>query len=57
MNEIHFEGSALTGENIEEAFTTLIRSIRNRRKDNQSKITLNDKEKKSSSFWSFCNLL
>ena len=61
MNEIHFECSALTGENIETAFHELIRRIRRRRKERQQQSAkveaANAASGKKSSFWNYCNIL
>ena len=60
MNEIHFECSALTGENIEVAFHELIRAIRRRRKDSQlqsDKVAAANEALKKKSFFRYCNIL
>ena len=60
MNEIHFECSALTGENIETAFHELIRAIRRRRKDSQlqsDQVAAANEALKKKSFFRYCNIL
>lgn len=54
MQSIHFESSALTGDNIEEAFHTLIREIRRRRKAKTETAKAGNQKK---SILSWCSIL